>query len=404
MQYDFDEVIDRKDTNSLNYEGWKQYIFKTNREAEFPFKDDEYIRLWVADMDFSTPPEVLDAIRDRLDKKILGYTRIYDEHYYAVLENWFLKRYSWQIERSEIVTSPGIVSALFRLVSLLTEKEESVLIFTPSYAPFKRAGDYNSRRVIYSDLVEEEGVFHIDFADVRAKIADKENNIRLFILSHPHNPTGRVWTRHELEELGQICLENDVWIISDEVHCDLLRIGQAHIPLVTLFPNTDRIITCTAPSKTFNLAGNMLSHIFIKDEELRTRWRSLYEEYHSPLSIVATQAAYERCEDWLEQLRIYLDGNLSFLKEQLQALLPKARFSIPEATYLAWVDFSAYADSVGDKDFTQFFAEKAGVLVEGGGMFVANGEGFVRINVACPRAVLEEAIKRVVQAIHLGGG
>lgn len=400
MKYNFDEIIDRKGTNSLSYDGWKKYMFGAEYDAPFPFSDEEYIRLWVADMAFSTPPPVLDAIRKRLDRKILGYTKIYDPAYYHVLERWFERRYGWKINSDEIVTSPGVVAALNRLVPLITRKDESVLICTPSYAPFKRAGEYSGRPVLTSDLVHKEGVYEMDFADIRNKIEDPKNKVGLFILCHPHNPTGRIWTEDELTRLGKICLDNNVWIISDEIHADLLRMGRKHVPLARLFPDTDRIITCTAPSKTFNLAGNMLSHIFIKHPEIRAEWRKYYEEYHSPLSFVAAQAAYEECEDWLEQLRDYLDGNLQFLKEALANLLPEARFRIPEATYLAWVNLEAYQDRLPrDSDFTKFFAMKAGVLVEGGEMFVDNGAGHIRINVACPRAVLDEAVSRMANAL-----
>lgn len=375
-------------------------MFGAEPDTAFPFEDEDYIRLWVADMAFSTPPPVLDAIRQRLDRKILGYTKIYDDHYYEVLEDWFDRRYNWKIDRQEIVTSPGVVAALNRLVSLLTQEDESVLIVTPSYAPFKRAGDYNNRRVVTSDLIDTDGYYEMDFDDIRSKIEDVDLKIKVFILCHPHNPTGRIWMEEELLKLGRICLENNVWLISDEIHADLLRKGKRHVPLATLFPDTDKIITCTAPSKTFNLAGNMLSHIFIKNEGARAIWKKYYEEYHSPLSFVAAQAAYEKSEDWLEQLKDYVDDNLFFLKESLADLLPNAKFRIPEATYLAWVDLTAYMDRLPtETNLTKFFAMEAGVLVEGGDMFIDNGFGHIRINVACPRAVLIEGVSRIVKAL-----
>ena len=401
MQYDFDEIIDRSGTNSLNYEGWKEYIFQGRKDLSFPFKDEEYIRLWVADMAFSTPPPVLDAIRARLDRKILGYTRIYEEKYYEVLRSWFAKRYNWAIDTTEMVTSSGVVPALFSLVPLLTKDDESVLIVTPSYAPFKKASDHHRRKVITSALINIDGHYEMDFEDIKAKIENPDNNIKTFIFCHPHNPTGRVWTREELLTLGEICLANDVWMVSDEIHADILRNGREHIPMAVLFPESDRIITCTAPSKTFNLAGNMLSHIFIKNEAIRIQWKINHPDYHPPLSIVAAQAAYEHGESWLEQLKDYLDVNLVFLQEYLQKYLPKARFEIPEATYLAWVDLRRYIDEVPElTNPALFFVQKAGVVIEDGDMFVDDGHGYIRINVACPRAVLEEGIKRIVQAVN----
>ncbi len=401
MTYDFDEIIDRADTNSVTYEGWRSFLFPNDHDLQISYANHELISLWVADMAFSSPPPVLDAVRARLDRKILGYSKIFDPHYGKVLKDWFLKHYSWDIDTDELVSAPGIVTALNRLVPLLTDLEEQILITTPSYAPFKRAGDQCGRGVVFSPLQVSEGKYEMNFADLRQKIEDPSNRIRVFILCHPHNPTGRVWTIQELKELGQLCLDNDVWIISDEVHSDLLREGKSHTPMAALFPDSDRIITCSAPSKSFNLAGNMLSHIFIKNTAKRTEWKRLFSDYHSPLSITATQAAYEHGAEWLRQLNRYLDGNLQFLKDFLTEHLPEARYQIPEATYLAWVDLSAYLAKRKDTDrWAVFFAQKAGVLIEGQEDFVANAEGHIRINVACPKAILHTALIRIAAALN----
>lgn len=385
MDYNFDEIIDRKGTNSTSFEGWKQYMFGMPKDAVFPFKEEEYIRMWVADMDLATPAQVLDAMRERLDRKILGYTGIFDEEYYTVLTNWFKKRYNWEINLEQMIISPGIIPALFRLVGLLTNEGENVLILTPSYTPFKAAGEAHGRKVYYSRMFDPE--------DIARQLDDPERNIRLFIFCNPHNPTGRVWTKEELYRIGRICLDRGVRIISDEIHCDLLRMGQQHIPLASLFPESELIVTCTAPSKTFNLAGNLMSHIFIPDKAVRERWQRLHVDLLSPLSVAAVQAAYGQCEDWLDQLRVYLDGNFAYLDAQLKQHLPLSKFTVPGATYLAWVDISAY---IREENMPLYFAQQAGVLLESGSMFVENGEGFVRLNVACPRAVLEEGVRRIV--------
>ncbi len=401
MKYNFDEIIDRRNTNSLSYDGWKPYLFNLPRDEAFPYPDHDYVRMWVADMDFATPPEILDAIRARLDDRILGYTCLYDQSYYTVLESWFLKRYNWQIDVEELVTAPGVVPALNRLTGLLTGPGERILITTPSYAPFKKAGDYHEREVVTSDLLLRSGQFGMDFEDIAEKLADKRLNIRLFILCNPHNPTGRVWTREELLSLGELCLQNDVWIISDEIHCDLLRRGRTHTPLSALFPASDRIITCTAPSKTFNLAGNMMSHLFIKNEAVRAAYKKQFHEMLSPLSIVAARAAYASCEPWLEALVTYLDDNFSYLQQWLQNTLPLARFAVPEATYLAWIDLSAYLRLLPDpRNPALFFAREAGLLIEDGNFFVGNGTGYIRLNIACPRAVLEEGLRRMGAALE----
>ncbi|WP_129021649.1 MalY/PatB family protein [Edaphocola flava] len=400
MHYNFDEIIDRKGTNSVSFEGWKGYMFDTNGDKPFPFKEEEYIRMWVADMDFATPPEILDAIRARLDRQILGYTLIFDPAYFDTLKQWFLKRYQWTINTDHIVTAPGVVPALNRLVNLLTGAGDSILINTPSYTPFKTAGDINNRTVYYSSLMWVNNAYELNFEDIRQQLDDPEKNIKVFIFCNPHNPTGRVWTETELRKIGEICQERNIWLISDEIHCDLLRKGIRHTPLAKLFPENERIITCTAPSKTFNLAGNLMSHIFIPDEQVRKQWLVLYFDLLSPLSVAAVQAAYAHCEDWLEQLKAYLDGNFAYLSEQLNTYLPECNFNIPDATYLAWIDFSAYIPHIPYSNISEFFATEAGVLLEGGNMFVDNGDGYIRLNLACPRSLLEEGLKRIIHAIQ----
>lgn len=402
MSYNFDEIICRKDTNSTNYEGWKSQVYiDKNCKESFRYSENEIIRMWVADMDFATPPEVLNAIRDRLDARILGYSQVYDESYWRVLEKWFLKHYKWQIKTEHLVFSPGVVPALNRLVGLLTEADENVLISTPSYTPFQSATLLNNRQIFYNALVKNNGTYEIDFDDLTAQISDPSKNIKLFILCNPHNPTGRVWSKNELLRLGEICLKQDIWIISDEIHCDLLRIGKKHIPLASLFPGSDKIITCTAPSKTFNMAGNVLSHLFIPNQTIRNKWQHLYNDLLSPLSIAATKAAYEKGEKWLEALKTYLDESFVFLKEKLKEELPLAKFTVPESTYLAWVDISAYQHKISKKEsIAMFIAKNAGVIIEDNNRFVANSEGHIRINIACPRVILEKGVTRIAQALN----
>lgn len=397
MTYNFDEIIDRKNTNSINEDGWRDRFGL--HSMELPAQYPNYIRMWVADMDFATPPEILDAVRERLNHKILGYTNILDDSYHKVLAQWFLKRYNWAIHAEHIVISAGVVPALNRLIGLVTKEDEGVLITTPSYGPFKAAADRNMRRVFYSSLTNNDSSFDLNFDDLVAQLDDPQRNIRLFILCNPHNPTGRIWSREELQRIGEICLSRNIWVISDEVHCDLLRRGQQHIPLASLFPQSSRIITCTAPSKTFNLAGNLMSHIFIPDATVRNEWNERYAELLSPLAIAATKAAYSECEDWLEQLKAYLDTNFSYLEKQLDLHLPETRFHIPGATYLSWIDVSAYTKGLQTQDFSAFFAREAAVILEGGNMFIADGEGYIRLNIACPLRVLEEGVERLISVL-----
>jgi len=398
MTYDFDEIIDRRNTNALNTDGFRDYIFKAPPTMEFPFKDDEFIRMWVADMEFATPPEIIKAMQERLERRIFGYTMVFDPAYSEAFLNWTDKRYDWRFDPATLVTSNGIIPALYELVEYLCEPEDKIIIFTPSYAYFKHAADYNQIELVTSDLINEEGRYTMNFDDFERQAKDEK--VKLCIFCNPHNPTGRVWTPEELKRFGEICLKNDIWIISDEIHCDLLRRDFTHTPLAKLFPESDRIITCMAPSKTFNMAGLMISNIIIPNDALRKVWKQRHYSFENPLSIVAAQAAYTSGHEWLEQLLTYLDGNFEYTRDFLSEHLPNVVFKISEATYLAWIDISAYLPV--EEDYCLFFANNAGVLLEGGNLFVSNSDGYIRLNLACPRTVLAEGLTRIAEAITFG--
>ncbi|MGG1640044.1 MalY/PatB family protein [Paenibacillus sp. NRS-1782] len=395
MKYDFDEVIDRRGTNAMNTDGFREYIFKAEGDMVFPYKNDEFIRMWIADMEFATPPEIIEAIKERLDKRIFGYSQVFDPNYYLAVVGWTQRYYNWTFSEEQLVTSPGIIPALYELAEYICKSDEKVLILTPSYAFFKAAADYNGLELVCSELINQEGHYTINYEDLEAKARDEK--VSLCIFCNPHNPSGRVWTKEELQRVGKICLENDVWIISDEIHCDLLRNGQVHTPMAKLFPDSDRIITCMAPSKTFNMAGLMFSNVIIPNETLRGTWKARHYGFKNPLSIVATRAAYLHGDEWLRQLKNYLDENFIFTKQYLNRCLPEAIFHIPEATYLAWVDISAYVPK--EENLPLFFANHAGVLLEDGKMFVANAEGYIRLNLACPRSTLEEGLRRICKVL-----
>ena len=394
--YNFDEIIDRRNTNALNTDGFRSYIFHADDSMVFPYKDEEFIRMWVADMEFATPQVIIDAIKERLDKRIFGYTRVFSNDYYNAFVNWCKRRYGWSFEKEDLVMSNGIIPALYELVDYITEPDEKVLFLTPSYAYFKYAADFNNREAVCSDLINDEGYYEIDFEDFERKAADEKTT--LFILCNPHNPSGRVWSEEELKRLGDICVKNDLWVISDEIHCDLLRVGKKHIPFAKLIPDYDKVVTCMAPSKTFNMAGLMISNVIIPNKELREIWKSRHYNFDNPLSVAGAQAAYEKGEPWLEELKVYLDKNFEFTREYLKENLPKANFRISEATYLAWVDLSAYFNK--DEDLPMFFANEAGVLLEGGNMFVQNSDGFIRLNLACPKSTVAEGLKRICDATN----
>ena len=396
VMYNFDEVIDRRHTNAMNTDGFRGYIFHADETMTFPYADEDFIRMWVADMEFATPDVVIDGRRERLDKRIFGYTRVFEKSYYDALSEWCKRRYDWTFDRKALVMSNGIIPALYELVNYICKPDEKVLFLTPSYAYFKYAADFNERGYMCSDLKSEDGRYHIDFDDLAGKAADEKT--ALFILCNPHNPSGRVWSENELRRMAEIIENNHMWVISDEIHCDLLRRNQKHIPLGKVMPDYGRLITCMAPSKTFNLAGMMISNIIIRDEELRKIWLSRHYNFDNPLSIAAAQSAYEKGEPWLEELQLYLDENFRFVGEYLAEHLPRAKYRISEATYLAWVDLSGYFEP--DEHLPKFFAYKAGVLLEGGNMFVQNSEGFIRLNLACPKATLAEGLRRICEAVN----
>lgn len=394
--YNFDEVIDRRHTNAMNTDGFRGYIFHADDSMTFPYKDEEFIRMWVADMEFATPDVVIDGMRERLDKRIFGYTRVFEKSYYDALAAWCKARYDWSFDRKELVMSNGIIPALFEMVEYICKPDEKVLFLTPSYAYFKYAAEAGNREYVCSDLVYEDGRYSIDFDDFAKKAADEKTS--LLILCNPHNPSGRVWTEEELKGLAKIIEENSLWVISDEIHCDLLRCNQKHIPLGKVMPDYQRLVTCMAPSKTFNLAGMMISNVIIRDEGLRSVWLDRHYNFDNPLSIAAAQSAYEKGQPWLEELRVYLDENFRFTQEYLAEHLPKAKFRISEATYLAWVDLNEYFEP--DENLPLFFAYKAGVLLEGGNMFVQHSDGFIRLNLACPKATLAEGLRRICEAVN----
>lgn len=396
MKYNFDEVIDRKNTNCMNTDGWREYIFHAPRDQKFPFPDDEYVRMWIADMEFATPPCIIDAMKERLDKRIFGYTKIFDPAYYAAFAGWCKSRYGWTPEEKDLVTSPGIIPALFELVGYICQPDEKVLILTPSYAYFKHAADHNHIELVCSDLINDNGYYTMDYADIEAKAKDPK--VKLCIFCNPHNPSGRIWTEEELQKFGDICLANDVLVISDEIHCDLIRTGLRHTPLAKLYPESNRIITCMAPSKTFNMAGLMFSNIIIPTPDVMKVWKARHYDFENPLSIAAAQAAYEQGGEWLNELKLYLDDNFRFTKEYFAEHLPKAVFRISEATYLGWVDIGAYVKE--GEDLPLLFANEAAVLLEGGDMFVQNSDTFIRLNLACPRATLAKGLRRICYLLN----
>jgi cystathionine beta-lyase len=380
MSYDFDRIIDRRGTNSIKYD------FAAERGMPGGL-----LPMWVADMDFPAPPEVLSRLQKIISHGIFGYTEVKEDYYDAVAE-WFDTRFGYKVTRKEIIKSPGVVFALAQAVRAFTEKGEAVLIQPPVYYPFFEVVKCNDRKLVENQLKYENGKYYIDFEDFERKI--KENKVKLFLLCSPHNPTGRVWAKEELERMNDICVKYGVIIISDEIHCDFVWEGHKHICFGNI--NEDAVIT-TAPTKTFNLAGLHVSNIFVKNRELRDKLkaeitRSGYSQLNT-LGLAACQSAYAEGGPWLEALKTYLAENIHFLREFLAERLPKIKLVEPEGTYLLWLDFSAY--SLAQDELNRRVTEGAKLWLNNGTMFGGGGEGFQRINAACPKSVLKEALDRL---------
>ncbi|MDR0852556.1 MAG: pyridoxal phosphate-dependent aminotransferase [Clostridiales Family XIII bacterium] len=385
----FDEIIDRKNSYSLKHD------FARERG-----KPEGLIPLWVADMDFRAPDAVVDALTAASKAGIFGYT-VPKPDYYEVVRGWFSERYDYVFRDEHVITTPGIVYALAMSVRAFTEEGDAVLIQRPVYHPFSEVIDDNRRKLVNSPLVQEpDGKFRMDFTDFERKV--REENVKLFILCSPHNPVGRVWTRAELEQIGDICVKYGVVVVTDEIHCDFTYPGYKHTSFTTVKESFEDIaITCTAPSKTFNFAGLQISNIIIKNQQLRRKFRKELDKsgYSQPalMGIVACKAAYEYGGPWLEELRAYLKGNLDFLRAFLKERIPQIKMTEPEGTYLVWLDFRTVASSVEDAD--DLITNRAGLWLSEGSSYGPEGIGFQRINMACPRSVLRQALEQLAVAV-----
>ena len=393
MKYDLDAIVDRNGTNSVKWE-FMQMLDPDVGEGTLPF--------WVADMDFACAKPVTDALHARIDRSIFGYSINYTGEYYRAVCGWYQHRFGWYVNSSDIVFSPGVVPAFNYLVDILSEPGEGVIIQTPVYYPFAGAIKSHGRVIVENPLIKKEGGYYeMDYEDLERKAV--ESKVKLLIFCSPHNPVGRVWTEAELKKLGEVCARHGITIISDEIHYDLVRMNVVHRPLETVIPEyRDRIVTCTAPSKSFNLAGMQISNIVIHDKAIRAKWDAYMGKLSimgpTALSIVATQAAYYEGEEWLDQVREYIDGNAAFVERFLKERLPKAVYHIPEGTYLIWIDLSAYGGT--SEELVKRFMRESKVLIEAGTMFGAQAEGYVRINIACPRSLLKEAFNRMANTLN----
>ena len=389
MKYNFDEIIDRSGTSATKMESLPKGC------------PDDALPLWVADMDFACAEPILKALHERIDKKIFGDTMYDTDECLGAVLNWYKKRYGWEEQKENLFFCGGIVSAYAVLLNLLTKEGEGVVIQRPIYYPFTMKANSNGRQIVDSPLIYADGNYTIDFDDLDKKMAEPNNKVLVFC--SPHNPAGRVWTEEEIRKVVDICKKYDKWIICDEIHCDLLRCGMTFHPILKVAPDyADRIAVCTAPSKTFNLAGMKTSNIVIHNKELQAAWKELIGGKLSmngagTLGLTAMIAAYNEGEEWLEQLKEYLDGNFAYIDAFLKEHLPKAHMVPSEGTYLAWIDFNGYVDGDAEK-LEEIMQKKARVALDEGYIFGDAGRGFERINIATPRSVVEDCMDRILKA------
>lgn len=393
MKYDFDKFIDRKNTNSVKWEFMN---------IMSPDVNEDTIPLWVADMDFPCSKSIIDALHRRVDREIFGYSSQHTTEYFNAVCGWYQRRFDWQVDRADIFYSPGVVPAISYLIEILTKPGEGIIIQNPVYYPFRMSIKALGRKIINNPLIDNEGYYEMNYEDLEEKA--KDPNTTMIILCSPHNPVGRVWKQEELRKLGEICMKNDVFILSDEIHYDLIRRSIKHTPLEKVIPKyKNKIITATAPSKTFNLAGMQLSNIIIHDKAIKDKWneyviKKLHVRAPSTLAITATQAAYEEGEEWLEQVIDYLDENMKFIDIFLKENMPKAKCVAPEGTYLVWINLSAYGYL--EDQLNKLMIKEAKVLLEVGSMFGEEGKGYVRLNVACPRNLLKKALENMSRVLE----
>ena len=388
MKYNFDEIVDRRNTDCLKYD------FSVERGMP-----EDVLPLWVADMDFRTAPGIIERAVADAGLGIYGYTEGKDDYFQAVAA-WYENYFGWKVEKKWLVKTPGIVFAIGIAVQALTKEGDAVMIQQPVYYPFSAVIKENDRVLVNNALVLKDGHYEIDFKDFEKKII--QNNVKLFVLCSPHNPVGRVWTVDELRRMGEICLKHDVKVVSDEIHSDFVYEGIKHHVFSTVDSAFEDIsIICTAPSKTFNLAGLQASNIFIPNGQIRKAFQhKMLAAGYSQINMIglhACQAAYETGREWLEELKVYLKGNLDYVRAYLEENLPQIKLIEPEGTYLIWLDCRALG--LSEENLEHLIVHEAKLWLDSGAIFGADGEGFERINIACPRAVLKEALERLHRAV-----
>jgi len=389
VKYDFNEIIDRSKYHSVKWD-----------ELETIFGVKDVLPMWVADMELKSPKPVIEAIKNAAEHGVYGYTSRPDSYYQAIID-WIKKRHNWEVEKDWISYSPGVVPALSFIIKAFTQPGDKIIVQPPVYYPFFRVIEDNGCQIVNNPLKIKNNKYVMDLEDLEKKIDDSQ--VKILILCSPHNPVGRVWQIEELRKLGEICLKHNLIVVSDEIHADILFKGYRHTPFASISQEfAQNSITCTAPSKTFNLAGLQTSAIIIPNKEYNRIYNNMLNSLalneNNYFGLVALEAAYKYGEEWLNQLLSYLNENLEFLIKYFEEKIPKIKAIRPEGTYLIWLDCRQLG--LKSKDLNSFMIKKAKVALDDGCWFGKEGEGYVRINIACPRSFLEEGLKRIETAVN----
>ncbi|ACO87093.1 cystathionine beta-lyase [Clostridium botulinum] len=386
MKYDFDEIIDRSNNRAAKYD-----------ERVKKFGTSEVIPLWIADMDFRTAQPIIDACKRKAEEGVWGYTSRPDSYFKAVQE-WEKRRNQWDVDVSLMSWSLGVVPALSAIVKIFSHTGDKILIQTPVYSEFYDITEAWARVVVENQFIEKNGKWHIDFEDFEKKAKE----CKIFLLCNPHNPLGIVWEPEELKRMAEICIANDVLLVSDEIHSDLIFHGKKHTPTATLSKEiSKKIITCVSATKTFNLAGLQASTTIFPNEQMKQKfdgfWMNMDIQRNNAFSSVAMEAAYNEGEEWLTQLLAYVSENFDFIKKYFDENIPKIKPNVPDATYLVWLDCRELGMS--NEELRDFMIHKVGLGLNEGCSFGRSLSGYMRLNAACPRSVLEQALKQLKEAI-----
>lgn len=390
MKYDFDQVIDRSTNRAAKYD-----------ERIKKFGTNDVIPLWVADMDFRTAQPIIDAMKKKAEEGIWGYTSRPDSYFEAIC-NWQERRNGWKINKDLVSWSLGVVPALSAIVKNFSQPGDKVMIQTPVYSEFYDVTEAWGREVVENQLVEKDGCWSIDFEDFERKAKE----VKIFLLCSPHNPLGIVWTKEELERMAEICIANDVLLVSDEIHSDLIFHGKKHIPTAMVSEKiAGKIISCISGTKTFNLAGIQASTTVFPNAEMKKKfdrfWMNMDIHRNNAFSSVAMEAAFNEGEEWLEQLLEYLDGNFEYVRSFCEEYIPQIKVNVPDATYLMWLDCRELG--LDEEELYSFFVEEAGLGIEPGHLFGTEIQGFVRMNLGCTRATVKECCSRIITVYHKHG-